>query len=397
MSVLLPNLPALRLTFGDDVAQHILSRTCAKIMAFAPESIVGQGQDDRVMMTYEYDPEWTDLADVAADLLEAIDHRVPGSDVSLPAACVVGAATHRAGGPRGSALDVASELLRQAELAADLSAKQSEVRFCVYSEQHDAQIRNATILEQHLRRAIARHEFVLHYQPTVDLRTLDTVALEALVRWRSSVGELRFPDEFIPAAETNGLIVQIGSDVLDIAVRQLSAWAKEGWSPGKLAVNISAAQLMDRDFPAFVSQLLDREGVNPRSLELEVTERTLIAEPQSARSLLADLRSRGISVALDDFGVGYSSLQYLRDLPISKLKIDRSFVCGVEKGGRDAALVQSVVSLGEALGLEVVAEGIETEAQLRALRDCGCNFGQGYLFSEPRPAMQVASTAAILA
>ena len=393
MSILVPDLQALRLTFGDDVAEHILARTGAAIATFSPEAVVGQGQGGRMMLTYEYDPDWTDLADVASDLLDTIDQPGFMSTLSLPASCVVGAATQKAGGPRGKALDVATELLRQAELAADLSAKGDE-RFCVYSELHDARIRSATLLEQNLRRAITRNEFLLHYQPTVDLRTQTTVAYEGLVRWQSSASDLRFPDDFIPAAETSGLIVQIGSNVLDIAVRQLRSWAADGWSPGKLAVNVSAAQLMDRSFPATVSRILDREGVDPAKLELEVTERTLISQPDSARALLVDLRSRGISVALDDFGVGYSSLQYLRDLPITKLKIDRSFIADVAKGRRDAALVRMVVNLGDALGMEVVAEGIETETQRCALLDCGCALGQGYAFSAPQPAAQVLAPSA---
>ena len=271
----------------------------------------------------------------------------------------------------------------------DLALKSGERRFCLYSEAQDAQVRDATMLEQHLRQAVVRSEFLLHYQPSVDLDTSEIVSLEALIRWQSPARGLRSPDEFIPVAEASGLIVQIGATVIDVAVRQVRAWMDADWFPPKLAINVSAAQLMDRDFPSLVTRALERERVDPCQIELEMTERTLVADPASARELLDELRERGVSVALDDFGVGYSSLQYLRDLPISKIKIDRSFVRDIATDRRDLALVKTVVTLGDALGLEVVAEGIETASQLDAVRNCGCHVGQGYFFSRAQPASQV--------
>ncbi len=337
------------------------------------------------MVAYEYDPDWTTLGELAADVLDAADQWDIGGYPSLPSSCFVGVSTHSAGMPRCTALDAASELLRQAELAAELAVKRGDARYCVYSEHYDELFRKAIMLDQQLRGAIARNEFLLHYQPIINLDSFEPVAYEALVRWQGPGGRLRFPAEFIPAAEDTGLISQIGSTVVDLAVQQLRRWLDDGWSPGKVAVNVSAPQLMERGFPALVSSSLERAAVDPALFELEVTERTLIGEPALARDILLDLRSRGIGVALDDFGVGYSSLKYLRDLPVTKLKIDRSFIANVGTDSRDAALVRAVIKLGDSLGLDVIAEGIETDVQLSALQDCGCSFGQGYLLGAPQP------------
>ena len=390
LSVVLPNLAALRQAYGHESAESVVAQACAAIRSIIPETFVGQAGDGRILLTYEYDPEWTDLDDVAAELRDVVDNPKHGRAISLATPSVIGAAAFDGKGAPGTALDMATALLRRADLAAALALK-NERRFCLYSESQDAQIRDATMLEQHLRQAVVRSEFLLHYQPSVDLVSSEVVALEALIRWQSPVRGLRSPDEFIPIAEASGLIVQIGATVIDVAVGQIRAWMDNGWTPPKVAINVSAAQLMDRDFPSLVSRALKREQVDPSQIELEVTERTLIADPATTRGLLTELRRRGIGVALDDFGVGYSSLQYLRDLPISKIKIDRSFVRDVATDKRDLALVKTVVTLGEALGLDVVAEGIETALQLEAVRECGCSVGQGFLFSRPQPALLVPS------
>jgi EAL domain-containing protein (putative c-di-GMP-specific phosphodiesterase class I)/GGDEF domain-containing protein len=383
--VVLPDVPAIRQTYGDGIADQLLERLYTSIRKFAPDCIIGASADGRIMLTYEYDPDWTDLHEVAADLRAAISESRRGNWLSFSAPCSIGSARFSGEIARGASIDVADELIRQADLAAELAVEHGDNGFLLYTVEEDARIRRATVLDQLLRDAITRNEFTLHYQPLVDLQTFEMVSLEALIRWNSPSTGVCSPDEFIPAAEKSGLIIQIGAMVIEAAIRQVSAWKRVGWQPPRVAVNVSSAQLLNADFCGMLMGALAREGVDPSRIELEVTERTLITAPAAARALLEGLRASGISVALDDFGVGYSSLQYLRDLPISKLKIDRSFVLDVGENDRSRALIKSIVSLGTALDLEVVAEGIETEIQAAALLDCGCRLGQGYLFSRPKP------------
>ncbi len=383
--IVLPDVPAIRQTYGDGIADQLLERVYASIRKFAPDCVLGTSADGRIMLTYEYDPEWTDLHEVAVDLRSAISDSRRGNWLSFSAPCSIGSSRFSGEVARGASLDLADELIRQADLAAELAIDHGEDGFLLYTVDEDARIRRATILDQLLRDAIMRNEFTLHYQPLVDLRSSEMVSMEALIRWNSPSTGICSPDEFIPAAEKSGLIIQIGAMVIDAAVKQVGAWKSVGWQAPKVAINVSSAQLLNADFCSTLMGALARECVDPSRIELEVTERTLIAAPAAARALLEGLRASGISVALDDFGVGYSSLQYLRDLPISKLKIDRSFVQDVGENDRSRALVKSIVSLGEALGLEVVAEGIETELQAGALLGCGCKFGQGFLFSRPKP------------
>ncbi len=383
--IVLPDVPAIRQTYGDAIADQILERVYGNIAVFAPDCAIGSSADGRIMLTYDYDPGWVELREVAQDIREAINACRRDGWVSFSANCSIGSSSFCGNVERGASLDLAAELMRQADLAAELAAEYGENGFLLYTAAEDARIRRATVLDQLLRDAVVRDEFSLHYQPLVDLRTREVVALEALIRWDSPSAGKRSPDEFIPAAEKSGLITQIGAMVIDAVIKQIGAWSRTGWLPPKVAINVSAAQLLDAEFCNLLMHGLVREGVDPARIELEVTERTLITAPQAARSLLEGLRASGISVALDDFGVGYSSLQYLRDLPISKLKIDRCFIRDIATSSRDRALVNSILGLGRALGLEVVAEGIETQEQATALLECGCHYGQGFLYSHPVP------------
>jgi EAL domain-containing protein (putative c-di-GMP-specific phosphodiesterase class I) len=226
---------------------------------------------------------------------------------------------------------------------------------------------------------IRRNEFFLEYQPQLMADGSRMVAVEALLRWTrpdsaSSVTEI------IRTAETNGAIRELGAFVLREACRQATAWPQI-----KVAVNVSAVQLRERDFARSVEAIIRETGLPPQRLELEIVESALIEDFEHAKRQIAELRSLGMTVALDDFGTGYSSLTYLLELPLDKLKIDRSIVAGVDKV-QSAAIVQAVVALARALGLKVTAEGVETEQQHRFLRACGCHYLQGFLFSRPMAA-----------
>lgn len=249
---------------------------------------------------------------------------------------------------------------------------------------HDAAmqdgIRARTTLRQALRQAVADHDIRLHYQPLVDMADRSLIGAEALARWDHSDLGTQCPAQFIPAAEDTGLIVPLGEQVLDMALAQVRAWVASGLGAPRVAVNVSGLELRQPDFAAGVRRALARAGVAPAALELELTEGALIDSGAQTSAALADLAAMGVSLAVDDFGTGYASVRYLRDLPVQKLKIDQTFVRNIATDPRDAAIVAAIVALARGLGLTTTAEGVQTDAQYRRLRDVGCNEGQGWLF-----------------
>ena len=246
-------------------------------------------------------------------------------------------------------------------------------------------------LESNLRRAIHNEEFLLHYQPRVSVDSLAITGLEALVRWQHPQLGLVSPSEFIPLAEDTGLIVQIGEWVLRAACLQGRRWIEEGFAPIPIAVNISARQFHDRDLSQTVIRILEETGFSPKHLELELTESSIMQNEEFAASMLNQLKSMGINISIDDFGTGFSSLASLKRLPIDALKIDQSFVREATTDPDDAALVMAIITLGHNLRLKVVAEGVETDDQLRFLQLLRCDEIQGYFFSKPVPADTLAS------
>jgi diguanylate cyclase (GGDEF)-like protein/PAS domain S-box-containing protein len=245
-------------------------------------------------------------------------------------------------------------------------------------------------LEGSLRRALEREEFLLHYQPQVDAGSGVIIGFEALVRWRHPELGMVPPDRFIPIAEDTGLIQPLGEWVLRAACAQLSAMRQQGHDTLRMAVNLSARQLRHVDLPALVGAVLAENGLAGPDLELEITESTAMYNPQATILVFERLRAMGVRLAIDDFGTGYSSLSYLKLLPIHALKLDRSFVKDIEADANDAAICNATIALAHSLGLEVVAEGVETEAQYEFLRRLGCDLIQGYYFSKPLPADELA-------
>ena len=245
-------------------------------------------------------------------------------------------------------------------------------------------------LESNLRHAIERNEFVLHYQPKMNVRTGEVTGVEALIRWRHPQRGLVPPAQFIPIAEDCGLIVPIGRWVLREGCRQARAWQDAGLPPLPIAINVSAVELRARDFVPEVRAILGAEGLEARYLELELTETFLMQDSTSTSVVLMALKGMGVRLALDDFGTGYSSLSYLRRFPIDTVKIDRSFVRDLTTDADDASIVTAVISMGKRLHMQVVAEGVETPEQLEFLREQSCPEGQGYHFSRPMAAKEFA-------
>ena len=246
-------------------------------------------------------------------------------------------------------------------------------------------------VETRLRRALERDEFQLVYQPIRDARTGRLSAAEALLRWVDSDGEPIGPDEFIPIAEETGLIVEIGAWVLRTACLQARDWKAAGYTPFRMSVNVAVGQLSDLGIVEGVDQVLFESNLSPEELELEITESSILDDNPNIVAAIGRLTEMGIGFALDDFGTGYSSLSALQRFPIERLKIDRSFVSGVDKNANDQALTSAIVALAKRLDLQVVAEGVETEEQARFLVELGCDELQGYLFSRPLPPEEFAS------
>ena len=247
-------------------------------------------------------------------------------------------------------------------------------------------------LETSLRRAIDNQEFVTFYQPVVDLSLGDIVGLEALIRWHHPERGLLPPVEFLDLAESTGLIVDMSECVLRTACFQTRQWQEQGREKLRVAVNVSARHFRQKDFVERIVNIVSETRLNPESLELELTEGSIMENPESAAEILREIRSLGISVAIDDFGTGYSSMSYLKRFCVDTLKIDRSFVNGVATDTHDAAMVRAMITLARDLDLRVVAEGIETEAQLAFLNQLKCDEGQGYLFAKPEAAAVIHHT-----
>jgi diguanylate cyclase (GGDEF)-like protein len=318
---------------------------------------------------------------VGERILVALSVPVPLADGTVTVHASVGvAASTDAGDPTAGAL------LRNADLAMYLAKAQGKNRLVVYADGMAEAARRRADLAQDLAVAADSGQLELHYQPTVRLADGRTTGFEALVRWNHPERGLVPPVEFIPLAEETGAITGIGRWVLHEALRQGAAWAAETGAPLRMAVNLSPRQFQDGDVTADVVAALEQAGFPAAQLTLEVTEGVLVRDVDAVVAQLESLRALGVRIAIDDFGTGFSGLSYLRHLPADIIKIDRSFVSDLPTGRSATTLITSIVELARTLGLDVVAEGVETEEQRLALRELDCAQAQGYLFARPEPA-----------
>jgi diguanylate cyclase (GGDEF)-like protein len=305
---------------------------------------------------------------------------------------VLGDVEHRASASIGIALGsgndrIAEDLIREADAAMYRAKERGRGGYELYDEAMRARATERLKTENQLAHAIDFDELRLHYQPIVALPGGETVGFEALVRWEHPERGLVPPLDFIPIAEDTGLIIPIGNWVLERACRQAAEWrhAVPG-APPSISVNLSARQLAQPDLPRLVADVLRDTGVEPSDLHLEITESSLMDDPDAALTAMTELRDLGVRLVLDDFGTGYSSLAYVQRFPIAMLKVDRSFVADLGADGAGAAIVAAVTNMAQGLGVDVVAEGVETEEQATLLQALGCGYAQGYLYSRPMPA-----------
>jgi len=288
-----------------------------------------------------------------------------------------------------------STILRNASAALYRAKKQGGDNCQFYAADMNAQALKRLALETSMRRAIENNEFITYYQPLVNLATGEVVGSEALVRWRHPEFGVLPPAKFIGLAEDTGMIVDIGGFVMRTACAQTRAWQDRGYGRLHIAVNVSARHFRQADFRDRVMQILRETRLDPACLGLELTETSIMENPEAAAELLTEIRSMGARVAIDDFGTGYSSLSYLKHLPIDTVKLDRSFVNGATSHPDDAALVMAIITLAHNLGLKVIAEGVETEEQMNFLRLLRCDEAQGYFFSKPVSAEDFESASAV--
>ncbi len=371
-------------TLGHEVGDIVLGQVARRLQKCTDrdDTLARMGGDEFTAILTS--PESPDAAaDYARELLAAVRTpcRAVGRELFVTAS--IGISLYPRDGTD------AATLLRNADSAMYTAKHRSKNDVAFFTAEASATARKLLELETHLRRALERNEFQMYYQPQVDLQGR-LASLEALLVWDSpELGRIP-PSQFIPIAEDTGMILQIGTWVLQQACGQMAEWRRAGLDPVPLAVNVSALQIVEPNFASMVAAAIENSGIPAHALELELTESLIMKDAEASAALMHDLRALGVKIAIDDFGTGYSSLSYLRQLPADSVKIDQSFLQGSEFGPATLALVKAIVVLAHNIGLTVTAEGVETQEQFELIRKAGCDRVQGHLFgaSLPREAVE---------
>jgi diguanylate cyclase (GGDEF)-like protein len=325
-----------------------------------------------------------DAAIVAQRILEAFKHPLQIADQECYIGASIGISVYPADGGN------TDMLIRNADSAMYLAKKDGGNQYLFYTPSMIRGIPEQPAHEKNIQRALDRGQLVLHYQPQLDLHTGKIISIEALVRWNHPNYGIIHPDQFIPAAEKSGLIVPLGEYVLKKACEQSMRWQMKGLPPVRIAVNLSMRQLRHHCLLAQINDVLEATQLNPNLLGLEITENSALNRSEETMHLLKSLKNRGIELSIDDFGSGYSSLSYLKRLPVQMLKIDRSFVVNMTRDSEDVAIIKAIIAMAHSLGIKVTAEGVETDEQIDILGALHCDAIQGYHFSRPVPARAVA-------
>ncbi len=379
------NFKIINDSLGHETGDELLIRIGERIQACVrPEDTVARLGGDEFTVLLENLKDMGDAIDVAERIAERLREPFDLGDREVTVDLSTGIALSGPGHTRPV------DLLRDADVAM-YQAKTAGAEYEVFRASMHAQALERLELEEDLRRAIENRSFEVYYQPKVSFLTGRIVGVEALVRWGNSKRGLMMPSEFIPVAEETGLIVPIGNQMLKESCRQLREWQARRSVPSalKMCVNLSVRQFQHPDLIEDVSQVLRSTGLRPDSLQLEITESLVMEDEQYAIETLNKLKTLGVLLSIDDFGKGYSSLSYLKDLPVDSLKIDGSFIHRMDQEAADAAIVRSVIDLAHTLNLEVIAEWVENERQSSLLREMRCDMGQGYYFSKPLSGKEV--------
>jgi diguanylate cyclase (GGDEF)-like protein/PAS domain S-box-containing protein len=364
---------SLGYTAGDRLLQSVAQRLTSCVRE--SDTVARFGGDEFAVLLTQI-PRAQDAANVARAIKTALDQAFIFEDQEIFVSSSIGISMYPQDGR-----DTAG-LLKTAGVALDRAKTQGGNNFHFYTAGGTTRALKQLVLENNIRPGIERAEFFVHYQPQVDVHGFHLVGMEALVRWQHPSLGLLYPSEFVTIAEETGLIIALGDFVMRTACAQNKAWQDKGLAPMRVSVNFSARQFQQSTFITDVAHILKETNLDPRWLELELTESSIMKDPEQAIEKLHELKLMGISVAIDDFGTGYSSLNYLKRFPIDTLKIDKTFVSDVCKDPHDTAIVRAIINLGHALDLSVVAEGVETKEQLQYLSALECDVVQGFLFSK---------------
>lgn len=379
----LDNFKAINDSLGHDIGDDFLKQVAQRLQQSVRESdIVTRHGGDEFVVGLTDVSDIQDVSNIATNVMESLASPFTSGGSEIPTSCSIGVAVYPQDG-----LDY-EELLRRSDIAMYQAkeAGRNTVRF--YDAAMNADIQQNVLLVSELRLALARHEFVLHYQPVLDLASGELAGAEALVRWAHASRGLVGPAMFIPASERSGLIVELGEWVLMEACRQMVQWQAQGCRNFYIAVNLSPVQFRRGDIEKVVQRALQHSGLRPEFLELEITESTLVQDTERFMASLRKLKDLGIRISIDDFGTGYSNLSYLQRFEVDKLKVDQSFVKHLHRSPQDRALVNAILQMARSLNLTTTAEGIEDLAARDALMELGCEQGQGYFFARPLPAAE---------
>ena len=371
-------------TLGHEAGDRVLKEIAQRLRGCLREvDTVSRLGGDEFVVLIEGPPRAADVAEVAQKILAAVARPVLLESQEFHLSASIGISTFP-----GDSDDLQS-LMKNADIAMYRAKERGKNQFQFYSAQINVHTLERVALESDLRYALERNEFLLHYQPKVDIAGNRIVGMEALVRWQQPGKALIAPAQFIPLAEETGLIVPIGEWVLKTACLQNKAWQDQGLPRLRMAVNLSPRQFAHESLLQDVARVLKETGLDPAWLELEITESMVMRQPEQAVALLGSLRAMGIHLSIDDFGTGYSSLSYLKRFPLDSVKIDRSFILDIPGSDDDVAITQAIIAMAHSLRLKVIAEGVETEEQLRFLRENGCDEMQGYYFCRPLPEAEI--------
>jgi diguanylate cyclase (GGDEF)-like protein/PAS domain S-box-containing protein len=373
-------------TLGHGAGDKVLQSVATRLMGCVRETdVVARLGGDEFVVLLEQAADARQASAVGQKLISAIAQSFPLEGREYHVTASIGISTYPTDGEDGATL------LKNADIAMYRAKEQGKNNVQFYAPAMNSHSVERLSLESGLRSALQREEFLLHYQPKVDIASGRITGMEALVRWKRPESGMVSPAEFIPLAEETGLIVSIGEWVLKAACTYNHKWQRQGPAPLKVAVNLSARQFAQASLVRDVARILDVTGLRPEGLDLEITESMVMGNPEQAIQTLRQLKSMGLSISIDDFGTGYSSLGYLKRFPIDHIKIDRSFIKDIPEDNDDATITRTIIAMAHNLRLKVIAEGVETEAQLNFLREHRCDEMQGYYFSRPLAAEDFAA------
>ena len=362
---------------GDRVLIAVTERLKAKIRK---EDTLARLGGDEFTIIIEDITKVEDISLLAQKILNVLIQPIHVEGHTLYISCSIGISLY----PRDDTN--ADNLIKYADTAMYRAKEEGRNNFQFYAAEMTALALERVVMETNLRQALKKEEFFIYYQSQIDAHSEKLTGVEALIRWQHPVKGLILPEKFIPLAEETGLIIEIDQWVMKTAMKQMTKWYQEGLEPGVLALNLSMRQLRHVDLIQTLQENMSATNFKPEWLEFEVTEGQVMKKPEESIIKLQQISDMGIKVVIDDFGTGYSSLAYLKRLPVDKLKIDQSFVKGVPDDKEDAAIIKAIIALAKSLSLELIAEGVETEAQKEFLVECGCDHLQGYYYCKPMPA-----------